>query len=92
MFLATTPKEDLWDSSQNDILLAGEWCKSYKKKYRANLHCLEYQWEYALDVYKAQVFCNKVYEKSLSILANDLNKYLGLKYMFQLLMQMAILD
>ena len=79
MFLATTPKEDLWDSSQNDILLAGEWCKSYKKKYRANLHCLEYQWEYALDVYKAQVFCYKVYEKSLSILANDLNKYLGLK-------------
>ncbi len=79
MFLATTANEDLWDSSQKDIILAGEWCLSYKKKYKANLHCLSYQWKYAEDVYKAQVYCNKVYEKSLSILANDLNKYLGIE-------------
>ena len=79
MFLATTAIDDLWDKEENDILLAGKWCLKYKKKYKKKLTCLPYQWEHADDVYKAQIYCEKVYEKSLSILANDLNKYLGIK-------------
>ena len=78
MFLATTAIDDLWDKEENDILLAGKWCLKYKKKYK-KLTCLPYQWEHADDVYKAQIYCEKVYEKSLSILASDLNKYLGIK-------------
>ena len=79
MFLATTAMDDLWDKEGKDILLAGKWCLKHKKKHKTNLRCLSYQWEHAEDIYRAQLYCNKVYEKSLSILANHLNKYLGFK-------------
>ena len=79
MFLATTSIDDLWDKEENDILLAGKWCLKYKKKYKTNLHCLPYQWEYSEDIYDAQVHCNKIYEKTLSRLSDELNRYLGIK-------------
>ena len=78
MFLATTANEDLWDKEEDDILLAGKWCLKYKKQYKANLRFLSYQWEHADDVHNAQIYCEKVYEKSLATLASDLNKYLGI--------------
>ena len=44
MFLATTALEEFWDTKQEKILLAGEWCRLYGRDYSVEVECLPYLW------------------------------------------------
>ena len=78
MFLATTSNEEYWDTSQKNILIAGEWCRKYNKNYSVNIECLPYIWDDSEKIYQAQKYCDEIYEEILLKLTQTLNEYLGL--------------
>ena len=51
MFLATTAVEEFWDTNQQKILLAGEWCRLYKKEYFVETECLPFIWNHVEKVF-----------------------------------------
>ena len=59
-------------------MLAGDWCKLYTyNKTIKNYNTFQYQWNNASSVYKAQKYCNEIFEKTLLSLTTVLNHYLN---------------
>ncbi len=78
MFLATTAVQEFWDKKKGKIFISGEWCRLYKENYNVELKCLPYQWDDYEKVYKAQIYCAKIFESTIVSLTSSLNAYLGL--------------
>ena len=70
MFFATTAIKEFWGKKKDNVILAGEWCRLYNDKKSLDLECLTYQWNNVEEVYKAQIYCSKVYKNTLIKLTN----------------------
>ena len=78
IFLGTTAIKDFWDLDHPNFLLAGDWCKIYGDAVSKDLRTLPYLWQDVKDVYKAQIYCESIYNKVLPIIAKELNEHLHL--------------
>ena len=74
MFLATTSLQEYWKFDQ-EIILAGDWCKVSKKDFSSNpnIFTIPYIWPNAKKKYKALKYCNAIFEKTLKELSTTLN-------------------
>ena len=78
MVLVTTAIEKTFPKDKNEkILFLGEWCKLYSKKdvYEQYEHkTLSYHWDDREKLYEDTKYIDKIYEKYLEILKDNLNK------------------
>lgn len=82
MFLATTAQVELWDKS-DDILVLGPWCLNFDR--RAEWEGLRYTvlpnpWANNEAVVEAEAYCEKVIDASLDGIAAHLNSLHGVRF------------
>ncbi len=84
MVLVTTAIEKTFPKDKNEkILFLGEWCKLYSKKdvYEQYEHkTLSYHWDDREKLYEDTKYIDKIYEKYLEILKDNLNKIHGVDF------------
>ena len=76
MFLITTPENKSW-SNVGKILFLGEWCKLFQARDRwstLDYKTVPYHWDDRKKFMSDNIKIESLYEKYLSILADQLNK------------------
>ena len=80
-FLITTALEKTWPVNQEtSVLFLGEWCRLFSRKKRwskMKAEVLPYHWNNRKKLYHDYLFLQKLYEKILFNLGNELNKIHG---------------
>ena len=79
-FLVYTKLLEFWNFKKS-IILAGDWCLIDNEKMLKKIQYekIQFQWEYATDVVKAEKYCNKIYEKVLEDISIEFNKEFSIK-------------
>ena len=75
MFLATTADQRFWNQDEN-ILFLGEWCKVFDQKQvweKLDYEVLPYHWDDRKKLYEDYKYLDRIYERLLSELAEQLN-------------------
>lgn len=77
LFLVSTPLQKTWPDNNEDIIFLGDWCTSYSKRHiweKFNYKTCHYHWDDRKKLLSDYSYLDKLYEKLLSQLANNLNE------------------